>query len=99
MPGSASGFIETTCRSRGNFPLLICPGRAPANVNGCVGFKATYGRVSRAGVFPLSYSLDHTTMMTRTDGRTLGRMVTGIRVVRASGEPMSFGTACSARSS
>ena len=32
-------------------------------------------------------------MMTRTDGRTLGRMVTGIRVVRASGEPMSFGTA------
>ena len=32
-------------------------------------------------------------MMTRTDGRTLGRMVTGIRVVRASGEPMNFGTA------
>ena len=41
-------------------------GRAPANVNGVVGFKATYGRVSRAGVFPLSYTLDHTTMMTRT---------------------------------
>lgn len=41
-------------------------GRAPANVNGAVGIKATYGRVSRAGVFPLSYSLDHTTMMTRT---------------------------------
>jgi uncharacterized RDD family membrane protein YckC len=32
-------------------------------------------------------------MMTRTDGRTLGRMATGIRVVRASGEPMSFGIA------
>jgi uncharacterized RDD family membrane protein YckC len=29
-------------------------------------------------------------MMARTDGRTLGRMVTGIRVVRASGEPMDF---------
>jgi aspartyl-tRNA(Asn)/glutamyl-tRNA(Gln) amidotransferase subunit A len=41
-------------------------GRAPANVNGAVGFKATYGRVSRAGVFPLSYTLDHTTMMTRS---------------------------------
>jgi aspartyl-tRNA(Asn)/glutamyl-tRNA(Gln) amidotransferase subunit A len=41
-------------------------GRAPANVNGVVGFKATYGRVSRAGVFPLSYSLDHVTPMTRT---------------------------------
>ena len=32
-------------------------------------------------------------MMARTDGRTLGRMVTGIRVVRASGEPMTFGVA------
>ncbi len=41
-------------------------GRAPANVNGAVGFKATYGRVSRWGVFPLSYSLDHITPMTRT---------------------------------
>lgn len=41
-------------------------GRAPANANGVVGFKATYGRVSRFGVFPLSYSLDHVTMMTRT---------------------------------
>lgn len=41
-------------------------GRAPASANGVVGFKATYGRVSRWGVFPLSYSLDHTTMMTRT---------------------------------
>jgi aspartyl-tRNA(Asn)/glutamyl-tRNA(Gln) amidotransferase subunit A len=28
--------------------------------------KATYGRVSRAGVFPLSYSLDHIGPMTRT---------------------------------
>jgi uncharacterized RDD family membrane protein YckC len=32
-------------------------------------------------------------MMARTDGRTLGRMVTGIRVVRASGEPIGFGFA------
>jgi aspartyl-tRNA(Asn)/glutamyl-tRNA(Gln) amidotransferase subunit A len=28
--------------------------------------KATYGRVSRAGVVPLSYSLDHVTVMTRS---------------------------------
>jgi aspartyl-tRNA(Asn)/glutamyl-tRNA(Gln) amidotransferase subunit A len=41
-------------------------GRAPANFNGAVGFKATYGRVSRAGLVPLSFSLDHTTVMTRT---------------------------------
>ena len=32
-------------------------------------------------------------MMARTNGRTLGRMVTGIRVVRASGEPFTFGFA------
>jgi uncharacterized RDD family membrane protein YckC len=32
-------------------------------------------------------------LMARTNGRTLGRMATGIRVVRASGEPMTFGAA------
>lgn len=41
-------------------------GRAPACVVGTVGLKATYGRVSRWGVVPLSFSLDHTTMMTRS---------------------------------
>ena len=32
-------------------------------------------------------------MMARTNGRTLGRMVTNVRVVRASGEPITFGFA------
>jgi uncharacterized RDD family membrane protein YckC len=32
-------------------------------------------------------------MMARTNGKTLGRMALGIRVVRASGEPMTFGWA------
>ena len=32
-------------------------------------------------------------MMARTNGKTLGRMVTNIRVVRAGGEPMTFGFA------
>jgi uncharacterized RDD family membrane protein YckC len=32
-------------------------------------------------------------MMARTNGQTLGRMATGIRVVRAGGEPMTFGFA------
>ena len=40
--------------------------RNPASCCGIVGMKATYGRVSRAGVFPLSYSLDHVGPMTRT---------------------------------
>ena len=32
-------------------------------------------------------------MMARTDGRTLGRMALGIRVIRAGGQPMTFGFA------
>lgn len=40
--------------------------RNPASMCAITGLKPTYGRVSRRGVFPLSYSLDHVGPMTRT---------------------------------
>ena len=38
----------------------------PASYNGVVGFKPTFGRVSRYGVIPVSWSLDTMGWMTRT---------------------------------
>jgi aspartyl-tRNA(Asn)/glutamyl-tRNA(Gln) amidotransferase subunit A len=62
----------------------LCPGalgsdtggsiRIPASLCGISGIKPTYGRVSRAGVLPLSWSLDHAGPMART-GRDLALML------------------------
>ncbi len=40
--------------------------RMPASLCGVVGLKPSYGRVSKAGVLPLSYLFDHTGPLTRT---------------------------------
>jgi aspartyl-tRNA(Asn)/glutamyl-tRNA(Gln) amidotransferase subunit A len=37
----------------------------PAAYNGVVGFKPTYGRISKRGVLPLSWSLDHIGVLAR----------------------------------
>ena len=53
--------------------------RNPASLCGIVGMKATYGRVSRRGVIPLAYSLDHVGPMTRSvaDNAALLQVVSG----------------------
>jgi aspartyl-tRNA(Asn)/glutamyl-tRNA(Gln) amidotransferase subunit A len=40
--------------------------RIPSSLCGITGIKPTYGRVSRAGVLPLSWSMDHVGPMART---------------------------------
>ncbi len=40
--------------------------RYPAACTGTVGLKPTYGRISRRGILPLSFSLDHAGPVTRT---------------------------------
>ena len=42
--------------------------RLPAGCCGIAGLKPTYGRVSRAGAMPLSWSMDHIGPMARTVG-------------------------------
>lgn len=43
-----------------------CSIRFPAALNGVVGLKPTYGRVSKRGVMPLSWSCDHVGPLTKT---------------------------------
>lgn len=40
--------------------------RMPAAACGCAGIKPTYGRVSKRGIFPMSYLYDHAGPITRT---------------------------------
>jgi aspartyl-tRNA(Asn)/glutamyl-tRNA(Gln) amidotransferase subunit A len=53
--------------------------RLPAACCGVVGLKPTYGRVSRAGMMPLSWSMDHLGPLTRTvaDAALLLEVVAG----------------------
>jgi aspartyl-tRNA(Asn)/glutamyl-tRNA(Gln) amidotransferase subunit A len=67
--GSSSGSGAGVCA--GLFPLALGSDtggsvRNPASACGIVGLKPTYGLVSRRGVFPLSFTLDHVGPLART---------------------------------
>ena len=67
--GSSSGSGSAVASGQVMGALGSCTGgsiRGPASLCGIVGIKATYGRVSRAGVVTLSWSQDHCGPMTWT---------------------------------
>jgi aspartyl-tRNA(Asn)/glutamyl-tRNA(Gln) amidotransferase subunit A len=67
--GSSSGSGAAVAAGLCMGSLGSCTGgsiRGPAAYSSIVGLKATYGRVSRYGVVPLSWSLDHCGPMTWT---------------------------------
>lgn len=59
--GSSSGAGVSAAEGTARMGLGSDTGgsiRIPAALNGCVGFKPTYGRIPLDGAFPLSYALD-----------------------------------------
>ncbi len=67
--------------------------RIPASLCGVVGLKPTYGRVSKAGVLPLSYQFDHPGPITRTveDAALLLQVIAGYDPADASTVPVPVG--------
>ena len=67
--GSSSGSAAALTFGLAAFTLGTDTGgsvRAPAALNGLVGLKPTFGRISTTGVIPFCWSLDHVGIMTRT---------------------------------
>ena len=67
--GSSSGSAVALASGMAPLTLGTDTGgsvRIPASLCGVTGFKTTVGRVSRAGVYPLSWSLDSVGTLTRT---------------------------------
>jgi aspartyl-tRNA(Asn)/glutamyl-tRNA(Gln) amidotransferase subunit A len=78
IPGSSSGgSAAATILGMASASLGSDTGgsiRIPASACGAVGLKPTHGRVSKYGVFPLAWSLDHVGPMTKTVKDTAGML-------------------------
>ncbi|HEX6842360.1 MAG TPA: amidase [Stellaceae bacterium] len=72
--GLAAGFFPAALGSDTGGSI-----RNPASLCGITGMKPTYGRVSRRGVVPLAFSLDHVGPMTRSvrDNALLLQVIAG----------------------
>jgi aspartyl-tRNA(Asn)/glutamyl-tRNA(Gln) amidotransferase subunit A len=70
IPGGSSGGSGASVAARGCFMAMGTDTggsiRIPAALCGVTGLKPTYGRVSRAGIASLSWSLDHAGPLTKT---------------------------------
>jgi uncharacterized RDD family membrane protein YckC len=81
------GAIVLTIAITAPFSIGFFAGEDAGIVSLFVGFVIAVVCVSIAALFYAP------ALMARTNGKTFGRMATGIRVVRANGQPMTFGFA------
>lgn len=70
IPGGSSGGSGAAVASHATVASLGTDTagsiRIPSSANGIVGLKQTFGRVSKYGIFPLAWTLDHVGPMTKT---------------------------------